>query len=75
MFAQVRELFVKVLNVDAERIQLETRLNEDLGIDSMDMYNLIDILEENFKINILELSNISTVGDIVDLINEKIDNK
>lgn len=71
MLEKVRDLFVTVLHVNGDRIQLDTRLNEDLGIDSVDMYNLMDILEEKFKISVLEISNINTIGDIVDLINQQ----
>lgn len=70
MFEQVRKIMAQSLGIEESDIQLETRLYEDLGIDSMDLFNIIDTLEEKFHIRIAENNNINTVEDVVNLLND-----
>lgn len=72
MFEKVRQVLAKTLGVDEEEITLETRLFEDLGVDSMDLFNLIDVLEAYFSVRISENNDINTVEDIVNVLNELI---
>lgn len=55
---------------EAESIQENDDLIEDLGISSMDILTLISYLEEEFNITITErmIRNVATVGDLVDLV-------
>lgn len=69
MFERVRKVLAENLGVPEEEITLETRLFEDLGVDSMDLFNLIDVLEASFHVKIAEYSNANTVEDIVDMLN------
>lgn len=68
MFDKVKRVLADNLGVQEDEITLETRLFEDLGVDSMDLFNLIDVLEAAFQVRIAEYGNINTVQDIVDML-------
>ena len=55
---------------EAESIQENDDLSEELGISSMDILTLISYLEEEFNITITErmIRKVATVGDLVDLV-------
>lgn len=67
---KLREVIAGVLNVDPKEITLETTFLEDLGADSLDVYQIIMKIEEAFEIEIPpeQAENIVTVGEAVDLI-------
>ena len=73
MFKQVKNALVESLNIDGDDIKLESLLNEDLGVDSLDAVELSLDLETEFDVEISdeELASLKTVKDIVDLIEAK----
>ena len=64
---RVKEIISKRFNIGLERIQPETRLAEDLGVDSFAAVELMFELEESFglKIEDSEIENIRSVRDVV----------
>ena len=70
MFEKVRAIIADQLNVDAEKITMESSIIEDLGADSLDVVELIMALEENFGVEIPDddAEKINTIGDIVNYI-------
>lgn len=73
MFDQVKNALVESLNIEGEDIQLESKLKDDLGIDSLAAVELSLDLETEFDIKISdeELASFVTVEDIVKLIESK----
>lgn len=73
MFEQVKDALVESLNIDGEKIKLESNLKEDLEIDSLAAVELSLDLETEFDIEISdeELAALVTVEDIVKLIESK----
>ena len=73
MFEQVKNALIESLNIDGDDIKLESLLNEDLGVDSLDAVELSLDLETEFDVEISdeELASLKTVKDIVDLIEAK----
>ncbi len=69
-FEKIREIMVDTLSCDGDRITMDSRLNEDLGIDSLDAVELVMALEEAYNIKIPddELPNIRTVENIIDCV-------
>ena len=69
-FEKLKKIIVEVLNVDASEISLETTFIDDLGADSLDVFQIIMGLEEEFDIEIPneEAEKIVTVGDAVEQI-------
>jgi acyl carrier protein len=63
----VRGHLAEELEVDAARIGEETRFKEDLDADSLDLYELVMELEDNYGISVSEeqATKIKTVGDAV----------
>ena len=76
IFEKLKELIAEQFNVDEDSITLETSFTDDLNADSVDIVDLSMALEEEFDIDELsedEASSISTVGDLVRFLQNKID--
>ena len=72
-FEKVCKSIAEVLNVDPGEIRPETTFLEDLGADSLDIYQIIMKIEEEFEIKIDEsdVENIATVAEAMQLITGK----
>lgn len=68
---KLKKVIAEVLNVDPEEIEMETTFMDDLGADSLDVYQIIMGIEEEFDIEIPpeKAEKISTVEEAVELIN------
>lgn len=73
MFEKVKELLVEELRVNEEEITMEAELTNDLGINSLELADLILVCEDKFNIVIDDddLHTLLTVGDIVNYLEEK----
>ena len=73
MLEKMKEIIAEQLNCEAESIQLETSFKEDLGADSLDLFELTMALEEEYDTEIPaeELEDIETVGDVIEYLREK----
>ena len=69
-FEKIKAIIADVLNVDAETITMDTTFLDDLGADSLDVFQIIIGIEEEFDIEISEDASrqIVTVGDAVEQI-------
>lgn len=69
-FDKIKKIIAEVLNVDEEEITMDTTFVDDLGADSLDIYQIIMGIEEEFDIEIPneEAEKIATVGDAVEQI-------
>ena len=68
MFEKLKELLVEELQIDAKDITMEAELSNDLGINSIELADLVLMCEEKFGIEIAEedSNRFITVGDVVD---------
>lgn len=76
IFEKICALIAEQFNVDADDITMETSFEDDLNADSVDIVDLSMALEEEFGIDELgeeEASSITTVGDLVRLLQSRID--
>ena len=66
-FEKLQEIIAEVLNVDPEEITMDTTFVDDLGADSLDVFQIIMGIEEEFDIEISneDAEKIVTVGDAV----------
>ena len=66
----LKEAIVKVLKIDARELTLDTRFVEDLGADSLDLYQIAMNLEEVFDVSFSEedLKQVITVNDAYELL-------
>lgn len=70
---RVVDLIAEVLvDVNKENIQLNSKIMEDLGAESLDIYDMIALLEDEFGLEITdeEVEKIQTVRDVADFIRE-----
>lgn len=69
-FEKLQEIIADVLNVDPNEVTMETTFTDDLGADSLDVFQIIMGLEEEFDIEIPneEAEKIVTVADAVEQI-------
>ena len=67
---KLKKVIAEVLNVDPDEITPETTFMDDLGADSLDIFQIIMGLEEEFDVEIAneEAEKIVTVGDAVEQI-------
>ena len=76
IFEILSALIAEQFNVDVDSITMETSFEDDLNADSVDIVDLSMALEEEFGIEELsedEASGITTVGDLVRLLQSRID--
>ena len=73
-FEKLQEIIAEVLNVDADEITMETTFVDDLGADSLDVFQIIMGIEEEFDIEIAneDAEKIVSVGDAVEQIKNAI---
>ena len=69
-FEKLRDIIVEVLNVDESEVKRDSTYVDDLGADTLDVFQIIMGLEEEFDIEIPneEAEKIVTVGDAVEQI-------
>ena len=73
MLEKMREIISEQLNCEAESIQPETSFKEDLGADSLDLFELVMALEDEYSVEIPaeDLENLLTVGDVMQYLKAK----
>lgn len=70
MFEKIREIIADQLGKDVEEITMETSVKEDLEADSLDLFQIINDIEDEFDVKIENVEGIETVGDVVKLVEE-----
>ena len=72
MLERIKELIAEQLNTEAGKITPEDSFKDDLGADSLDLFEMVMALEDEYEIEIPteDLEQIATVGDVINYINE-----
>ena len=73
IFEEVKEIITKYIKIDADKITLEARLNEDLDADSIDVADVVMDIEEKygFEFSDEDAENIVQIKDLVKVIEER----
>ncbi|CAM2868301.1 acyl carrier protein [Hathewaya histolytica] len=73
IFEKVKNVIINQLGVEEEEIKLESKLIEDLGVDSLEIFEIVMSLEEEFDVEIPneDIEGIKTVGEVVSYIEKK----
>lgn len=73
MLEKMKPIIAEQLNVNEAEIKTETKFKDDLGADSLDLFEMVMALEEEFGIEIPseDLEKIVTVNDIIGYLKEK----
>ena len=69
---KVKEIIAKELEVDVKQLQPEAKFIEDLGVDSLDIVELVMALEEEFGLDIPDedADKLKTVGDAMNYLQQ-----
>ena len=73
MFEKIREIIVDQLGVSEDEVTLTTSFKEELGVDSLDLFEIILQLEEEFGVEIPseDLVDAVTIEDVIKYLNSK----
>ena len=73
MLEKMKELIANKLNAEAEDITEATSFKDDLGADSLDLFELVMALEEEYGVEIPseDLKNLTTVGAVMEYLKDK----
>ena len=66
MLEKIKEIAADSLGADVNGLTAQTSFKEDLGADSLDLFEMVMALEEEFEVEIPteDLENIKTIGDV-----------
>lgn len=66
MLERIKEITAEALGTETENLTAETSFKEDLGADSLDLFELVMALEEEYEVEIPteDLEEIKTIGDV-----------
>ena len=68
VFEKIREIIAEQTGKDVEEITLETNVKEDLDADSLDLFQIINVIEDEFDVSVEDPESIVTVQDAVDFV-------
>ena len=73
MLEKMKEMIADQLSVDEDKITLESNFKDDLDADSLDLFELVMALEEEYGVEIPseDLEKILTVQDVIDYMKNK----
>lgn len=73
MLERMREMIAEQLNCEAETITADTSFKDDLGADSLDLFELVMALEEEYDVEIPteDLEKLTTVQAVLDYLKQK----
>ena len=72
MFEELKKILVEEFSIDEEKITLEAEFVNDLGINSLELADLVLLCEDTFGVEFDEndMHKFITVGDVVEYLNE-----
>lgn len=73
MLEKMKEIIAEQLSVEEEIVTESSSFKEDLGVDSLDLFELVMALEDEYSIEIPsdDLQNLLTVGDVMNYLKDK----
>ncbi|MDD2509829.1 MAG: acyl carrier protein [Syntrophomonas sp.] len=74
VFEELKKIIVEIKDIPEDEIQLESKFAEDLEADSLDIVEMLMLLEEKFEIQIPEeeAAKLKTVKNVVDYVEAKL---
>ena len=73
MLEKMSEMIAEQLNCEESEITADTSFKDDLGADSLDLFELVMALEDEYNVEIPaeELTDLNTVGDVIEYLKNK----
>ena len=75
IFDTVKTITVDELDVDEDRVTMNARIKDDLDADSLDIFEIMNELEDKFEIELDADEGIETISDVVDFVKKQLDEK
>ena len=75
IFEKLKDIIAEQLSVEADEVNMDSNIQDDLGADSLDVVDLITTIEDEFDLSIPDeaVEEIKTVGDIANYIEKNTD--
>lgn len=70
-FEKIQGIIVEELGVEKEKVELTTNIQEDLEADSLDLFQIINEIEDEFDVKIETEDGITTVKDLVEYVEKQ----
>ena len=67
LFEEIREVICEQLGIEEDEVKLKTTF-EELGADSLDLFQIVIELEEKYNIQIEEVENLKTIQDAIEYV-------
>lgn len=74
-FEKIQAIIVDQLGKEEEEVQLTTRLKDELDADSLDLFQIINDIEDEFDVKIDTEEGLETVQDLVNYVDKQLDEK
>ena len=75
IFNTVKTITVDELDVNENRVTMDARIKDDLDADSLDVFEIMNELEDKFEIELDADEGIETISDVVDFVKKQLDEK
>lgn len=75
IFNTVKTITVDELDVDENRVTMDAQIKDDLDADSLDVFEIMNELEDKFEIELDADEGIETISDVVDFVKKQLDEK
>jgi len=72
-FEQIQEIIVDQLDKEESEVQLDTNFRDELEADSLDLFQIINDIEDEFDIKIESEEGLNTVKDLVDYVEKQVE--
>ncbi|WP_367342647.1 acyl carrier protein [Limosilactobacillus sp.] len=72
IFDDVKKITVDELDVDADKITMDANIHDDLDADSLDVFEIMNELEDKYDIELDSDETATTISDVVDLVDKQI---
>ena len=68
MFEKLKEMLIDQIDVEEDKVTLDANIADDLGADSLDIFELLMAIEEEFGVEVPaeEAEKLSTIGDLIE---------
>ena len=72
IFNDVKAIAVDELEVDADKVTMDAKIQDDLGADSLDVFEIMNELEDKYDIELDSDESVTTIAEVVDLVARQI---
>ncbi|MBS9338601.1 acyl carrier protein [Fructobacillus sp. M2-14] len=75
IFDKVKEILVDQFDLEDSEVSMTTNMTDDIDADSLDLFEVLNRVEDDFDIKLEDTEEVSTVADLVNKIKEQTDKK